>query len=56
MTQDLAYTPTWHALEEAAERAWLDQWAWARLHTIPTPGQSEPATTVPMPAYATTGS
>lgn len=21
------YTPAWHALEETAERSWLDQWA-----------------------------
>lgn len=21
------YTPTWHAVEEAIERAWLDDWA-----------------------------
>ncbi|WP_406257459.1 hypothetical protein [Streptomyces chartreusis] len=27
------YSPTWHAAQEADERAWLDQWA--RLHLIP---------------------
>lgn len=27
------YTPAWHAVQEAEERAWLDDWA--RLHLIP---------------------
>jgi len=35
------YPDAWHALEEADERAWLDQWA--RLHLIPiTPEPERP--------------
>lgn len=49
----LTRTPAWHALEEADERAWLDQWA--RLHCTPTQ-PSEPIPAAPMPALATTGS
>ncbi|MFE6412632.1 hypothetical protein ACFVOR_37495 [Streptomyces sp. NPDC057837] len=47
------YPDAWHALEEADERAWLDQWA--RLHLIPVTPRPEP-TTAPTPALATAGS
>lgn len=47
------HTPAWHALEEADERAWLDQWA--RLHCIPVL-EPEPAPAAPAPALTTAGS
>ena len=34
------YPAAWHTLEEADERAWLDQWA--RLHLIPTTEPQRP--------------
>jgi hypothetical protein len=37
---DLTRTDAWHALEEADERAWLDDWA--RLHLIPIAPERAP--------------
>jgi hypothetical protein len=37
---DLTHTDAWHALEEADERAWLDDWA--RLHLIPVTPERAP--------------
>lgn len=45
------YPAAWHAIEEANERAWLDDWA--RLHLTPVP--EHPAQAATVPALATTG-
>lgn len=46
------HTPAWHTAEEAAERAWLDDWA--RLHCTPT--HEQPAPQPATPVLATAGS
>lgn len=53
MPHHLTHTPAWHALEEADERAWLDQWA--RLHHSPVL-EPESAPAAPVPALTLAGS
>lgn len=47
------YTPAWHVLEEADERAWLDQWA--QLHLVPITPHPEPAAAAPALELAVAG-
>lgn len=49
---NLRYSAAWHALEEAAERAWLDQWA--RLQHAPAL-EPKPTAAAPVPTHASTG-